>query len=36
MAAEVAQTIEQERGWGVEQVEERERKLTEWICEEWG
>lgn len=35
MAAEVAKTINKKREWGVEQIEEREQKLIEWICEEW-
>ena len=34
-AAEVAQTIREE-GWGVPQIEERERKILAWIRETWG
>ena len=35
MAKEVAQTIDAEN-WGLEQIEERERNLIEWIREKWG
>ena len=35
MSAEVAQTIERD-GWGIEQIEERERQLLNWIQCEWG
>lgn len=34
-AREVAQTIE-ERGWGTDQIKEREQQLITWIREKWG
>ena len=36
MAAEVAQTIDQEGEWGVKQVKKESGKLIKWICEKWG
>ncbi len=35
-AAEVARTIEEYDGWGIEQIKEREQRLIEWIQENWG
>ena len=35
IAREVAETIS-EKGWGPEQVAEREKRLLTWICQEWG
>ena len=35
IASEVAQTIEQEGGWGLKQIEQREQKLIKWICDQW-
>ena len=36
IAEEVAETIEEKDGWDIEQIEERERRLMEWIQEKWG
>ena len=35
IAEEVAETIEKEDGWGIEQIEAREQRLIKWIKEKW-
>ena len=35
IAVEVAQTIQEKRGWGTAQIEEREQKIREWIEYVW-
>ena len=35
IAVEVAQTIQEKRGWGTAQIEEREQKIREWIKHVW-
>ena len=36
IAANVAQTIERDGEWGIEQIEKREQELLHWIEREWG
>lgn len=33
---EVIETIEEERDWGIKQIEEREQRLMKWIFDTWG
>ena len=36
LAEEVADLIEKENGWGIEQIQAREQRLKEWISNTWG
>ena len=36
IAEEVAEMIEKGGGWGIKQIEKRERRLIKWIKEKWG
>ncbi len=36
IAEEVAKMIDAEKGWGIKQIEKRERQLIKWIKEKWG